>query len=196
MHIDGDGTTTEAGTGLRIAVGVAAIGFTAIYFVSDLIEVGQGDFSTFRLVLTYIGEAGIPFFLLGLYAVQRGRIGVVGFFGALAYAYAYVFFTSTVVYALIARTRNWAALTEAFGVWMTIHGAILVLGGLCFGWGVMRAQVLPRWTGACLMIGVVLVAAASGQSNIVRTAAAAVPALAFTGMGVAALRALVTPTPG
>lgn len=175
-------------SGLRTLVGLAAVGFSAVYFISDLIELAQGDFSTFRLSLTYIGEAGLPLFVLGLYAVQRPRIGRLGLAGALAYAYAYVFFTSTVVYALAAGTRNWHDLNHVFGAWMTLHGAVLVLGGLAFGTAVMQAAVLPRWTGACLMVGVVLVAAASGMSNLPRTIAAAGPAAAFIGMGVALLR--------
>jgi hypothetical protein len=66
-------------------VGLVAVAFTAVYFISDLIEVAQGGFSTFRLALTYAGEAAIPFFVIGLYAVQRPRIGRLGFLGAIAY---------------------------------------------------------------------------------------------------------------
>ena len=56
-----------------------------------------------------------------------------------------------------------------------------------FGLAVVRARVLPRWTGVCLMAGVVLVAAASGLPDIARTVAAAVPDAAFIGMGFALL---------
>src|SRR3984893_4513743 len=128
-------------TGLLLLVGLAAVGFTAVYLISDLIEVAQGGFSTFRLSLTYAGEAAIPLFVIGLYAVQRPRIGRLGLFGAVAYAYSYVFFTSTVVYALAAGTSNWKALGAAFGVWMTVHGFIMVVGGLAFGLAVVRAGV-------------------------------------------------------
>lgn len=134
-------------------MGLAAVGFTAVYLISDLIEVAQGGFSTFRLSLTYAGEAAIPLFVIGLYAVQRPRIGRLGFFGAVAYAYSYVFFTSTVVYALIAWTPNYTALVKVFGAWMTVHGLIMLVGGLAFGLAVVRAGVLPRWTGVCLMAG-------------------------------------------
>ena len=176
-----------APTDLARLVGLATVGFTVVYFVSDLIEVAQGNFSTARLVLTYLGEAAIPLFVLGLYAAQRPRIGRLGLFGAVAYAYAYVFFTSTVIYALIAGTANYKALSKVFGAWMTVHGIILLVGGLTFGMAVASSRVFPRWTGWCLMIGVVFVVAASGQSNVVRTLAAAVPATAFTGMGLALL---------
>jgi hypothetical protein len=99
-----------------------------------------------------------------------------------------VFFTTTVVYALAAKTPNWTALGKVFGGWMTVHGLIMFVGGLMFGLAVIRAAVLPRWTGECLMVGVVLVVAASGMPNIARTVAAAVPAAAFMGMGWALLK--------
>jgi hypothetical protein len=52
----------------RVLVGVAAVVFPLLYFVSDVIETVHGDFSTFRLVLTYLGESAIPLFVLGLLA--------------------------------------------------------------------------------------------------------------------------------
>jgi hypothetical protein len=178
---------------LPLVVGLAAIAFTALYLISDLIEVAQGGFSTFRLSLTYAGEAAIPLFVLGLYAVQRPRIGRLGIAGAVAYAYAYVFFSSTVVYALIAATPNYQDLTKVFGAWMTVHGLIMLAGGLAFGLAVARAGVLPRWTGIVLMAGVILVVADAGLPNLARTVAAAVPDAAFIGMGLALLRGRLKP---
>ncbi|TVZ02910.1 hypothetical protein EAS64_20760 [Trebonia kvetii] len=179
---------------LPLVVGLAAIAFTALYLISDLVEVAQGGFSTFRLSLTYAGEAAIPLFVLGLYAVQRPRIGRLGLAGAVAYAYSYVFFTSTVVYALIARTPNYKAMTTVFGAWLTVHGLIMLAGGLAFGLAVARAGVLPCWTGIVLMAGVILVAAAAGLPNLARTVAAAVPDAAFIGMGLALLRGRLKPS--
>jgi hypothetical protein len=92
-----------------------------------------------------------------------------------------------VVYALIAGTPNYAALVKVFGAWMTVHGLIMLAGGLAFGLAVVRAGVLPRWTGVCLMAGVVLVVAVSGLPNVARTVAAVVPGTAFIGMGLALL---------
>ena len=94
---------------LVMLVGLAAVVFPIVYFVADLVEVAQGNFSTARLVLAFIGESAIPLFVVGLYAVQRPRIGRLGY-GAFAYAYSFVFFTSTVVYALAAEVvaqRSW-----------------------------------------------------------------------------------------
>jgi hypothetical protein len=51
------------------------------------------------------------------------RIGRLGLCGALAYAYSLAFFaSSTVVYALAAGRKNWAAITHVFGGWLTVHG--------------------------------------------------------------------------
>jgi hypothetical protein len=169
-------------------VGIAAVVFPLIYFVADLVEVAQGNFSTARLVLAFIGESPIPLFVVGLYAVQRPRIGRLGY-GAFAYAYSFVFFTSTVVFALAAGSKNWKAVTDTFDGWCTVFGAIMVVGGIAFGAAVIKAATLPRWTGICLMVGVVLVAVTAGASNAVRTTAAALPDAAFIGMGVALLRA-------
>lgn len=183
-HLRGRG---DSARGLALAVGSAAISFSLVYLLSDIIEVAQGGFSTVRLALTYAAEAAIPFFVLGLYAVQRPSIGRIGLVGALAYAYSYVFFTSTVVYALVAGTPNYRALSTIFGAWMVIHGLVMVVGGLMFGFAVARAGLLPQWTGWCLMLGVVLVAAASGLPSIARTVAEALPVAAFVGMGFALL---------
>jgi hypothetical protein len=173
---------------LAMPVGLLAIGFSVIYLASDILEAGQGHFSTVRLALTYSSEAAIPLFVLGLYAGQRPRIGRLGLFGAAAYAYSYVFFASTVVYALIAHTPDYRGVTTVFGSWMVIHGLIMLIGGIAFGVAVVRARVFPRWTGGCLVVGVVLVAAASEFSSVARTVAEALPAAAFIGMGSALCR--------
>ncbi|MCU1618164.1 MAG: conserved rane protein of unknown function [Modestobacter sp.] len=167
---------------------MVAIVFSVLYLASDILEVGQGHFSVVRLTLTYAGEAAIPLFVLGLYTGQRPRIGRLGLFGAAAYAYSYVFFTSTVVYALVAHTPDYQGVTTAFGSWMVVHGLIMLIGGVAFGIAVVRARVFPTWTGGCLAVGVVLVAAASGLPTVARTIAEAVPAAAFIGMGSALLR--------
>lgn len=147
----------------------------------------QGEFTDVRLVMTYAGEATLPLFVLGLYSVQRPYIGRLGLVGAVAYAYAYVFFTSTVVYALVSGTRNYDDLATRFGASMVVHGAVLVVGGVALGVAVLRAGVLPRWTGFCLIVGVIAVAAVSGLPNVAGTLAAALPAAAFIGMGCALL---------
>ena len=169
-------------------VGASAIGFSTSYIVSDLIELAQGGFSPVQLALTYAAEATLPLFVIGLYAVQRPRIGWWGLVGAVAYAYSFIGFTATVVYSMVERTPDWVALTERMGAWFLVHGAVMVAAGICFGLAVVRADVLPRWTGYTLIVGVCLVAATTTFPDPVRVAAATVRAAAFIGMGVALLR--------
>jgi hypothetical protein len=44
---------------LATLAGITAVVFLLVYFASELMEVAQGNFSTARLALAYIGEAGI-----------------------------------------------------------------------------------------------------------------------------------------
>jgi hypothetical protein len=174
--------------GLALLIGATAVAFSALYLVSDLIELFQGGFSTLQLSITYAAEAAIPLFVLGLYALQRPRIGRLGLVAALVYAYTFVFFTSTVVYALVDHTRDWDALTNRFGAWITVHSALMVIAGIAFGVAVVRARVLPRWTGAALIGGMLLMTVATALPDAAQTAAAGVRDLAFAGMGAALLR--------
>ena len=170
-------------------IGLAALVFSALYFLSDVVEAMQGGFSDGQLWLTLVAEAAIPVFVIGLYLVQRPAIGGLGLVSAAAYAYAYVFFTGTVVYALVEGTADYDALSDDLGAAMTIHGAIMLLAGLGFGYAVIRARVLPAWTGAALMVGVVLVALTQGTAEGVQLIAAGIRDLGFAGMGAALLRA-------
>jgi hypothetical protein len=180
--------TLFASQSLALLTGCVTLAFSALYFVSDLIELLQGGFSTGQLSLTYAAEAAIPLFVLGLYALQRPWIGRLGLVAALAYAYTFVFFTGTVFYALIDNTSDWNALTSRFGAWVTVHSAVMVVAGIAFGVAVVRARVLPRWTGAALILGMILMTVATALPDVAQTAAAGVRDLAFAGMGLALVR--------
>src|SRR5512133_626318 len=168
-------------------IGVAAVMFSALYLLSDLIELAQGGFSTAQLALTYISEAAIPLFLIGIYAAQRPSIGRLGLLGAVGYSYTFVFFTSTVVFALVQHTSDWSALKNQMGGWIAVHSVLMVVTGLLFGYAVVRAGVLPRWTGALLMLGMLSMVVATALPEVAQTGAAAIRDSAFAGMGAALL---------
>lgn len=168
----------------RALAGGAAVVFSVAYFASDLLEALSGGFTTGQLWLTLVAEAALPAFVLGLASAQRlGRLGRLS-----AYAYAYVFFTGTVIYALVERTPDFDALDRALSPWMTLHGAVMLLAGLGFGLATARGGVLPRWTGLTLMTGVVLVSFSQGLPGVVQLVGAGVRDLGFAGMGAALLR--------
>jgi hypothetical protein len=176
-------THPRAGT-----IGLIAVAFSALYLVSDVIEALQGGFSDGQLWLTLLSEAAIPVIVIGLYRAQRPHIGRLGRLSAIAYAYSYVYFTGSVIFALLNKTNDYGALSHALAPWMTIHGAIMVLAGLGFGVAAFRAGVIPRWTGVALMVGVVLVALSQSLPDGAQVFAAAVRDLGFAGMGAALLR--------
>jgi hypothetical protein len=165
------------------ALGVAAVVFSVLYFASDVWEAVQGGFSAPQLWLTLVAEAAIPAVVVGLYLAQRPRIARHAAVAAGAYAYAYVFFTATVVVALVRGTPDYATLSEQLGAWMTVHGAIMLVAGVWFGYAVVRAEVLPRWAGVALALGVVAVAASQGAPEGVQLVAAGLRDVGFAGMG-------------
>jgi hypothetical protein len=179
--------TSHRTLGARRLLGAAAILFSGLYLLSDVVEAAQGGFTDAQLWLTLVAEAAIPVLVVGLWLVQRPRIGRAGAAGAVAYAVAYVLFTGSVVYALVDATPDYAALTDDLGALMTIPGVVMVLGGLAFGAATSRAGVLPPWTGVTLAAGVVLVAATQGAPEGVQVLATAVRDVAFAGMGAALL---------
>lgn len=183
----GEKTPEKRRASIAQLTGFAALSFSALYFLSDVIEALQGGFSVPQLLLTLVAEAAIPFLVIGLYVVQRPRIGRLGLISAFAYAYAFVFFTGTVVYALVNGTKDYSALSDDLGALMTAHGAIMVFAGIGFGVALIRAHVLPAWTGVALGAGVVLVAATQTAPEGAQLAAAAIRDIAFAGMGYALL---------
>jgi hypothetical protein len=141
-----------------------------------------------QLWLTLIAEAAVPVFVVGLAVVQRPQIGRAGERSALAYAYSYVFFTGTVVYALVNHTKDYATLNDHLGFLMVVHGAVMLFAGVGFGYAVLRARLLPTWSAIALMVGVILVAAAQNLPEYAQLAAAGARALGLAGMGTGLLR--------
>lgn len=172
---------------LSLGVGLAALLFSILYLVSDVMELAQAGFSPVQLTLTLAADAAIPFFVVGLYLLQRPRIGRLGLTGTILYAYTFAFFTGTVVFALMNSTKNWDVLFDQLGTWITIHGSLMIVAGVLLGTAVARAGVFPRWTGWTLVAGVVLIAASTGLPPFAQTASAAVRDLAFAGMGASLL---------
>lgn len=169
-------------------LGLLTLVASVLYFGSDVVEALQGGFSAGQLWLTLLAEAAIPIFVIGLAAAQRPRLGRLGVLAAVGYAYSYVVFTGTVVYALVNDTKNYEELTDQLGAVMTVHGAVMVVAGLGFGHAVLRARTLPAWTALALMAGVVLVAVTQTLPEGAQLAAAGVRDLGFAGMGAAMLR--------
>jgi hypothetical protein len=178
------------GRDLRIVVGAAAILFSALYVLSDLMELAAGELYTAQLWVTYLGEAAIPFFVVGLNAVQQPRGGWMSLTGSVLYGAAFVGFSATVLYPLVTGERDPDVVFDDFGAIYDANLGLVAIGGTLFGLSVWRAGVFPRWTGAALLAGLALTALLVGLDapEGVQTTGTAVRGLAFAGMGAHCLR--------
>jgi hypothetical protein len=177
-------------TGQRVLIGLGAIFSSVLYVASDVIELVAGELSTGQLVVTYLAEALIPLFILGLHSVQHPDGGWPSLLGALLYGFAFVGFSATVLYPLVTGTRDADAVFDDFGAIYTVHAVLALIGGVLFAAGVRRARVFPSWTAYTLGAGLLLTAVfvLLGLSEEVQTLGTAVRSVAFAGMGIVCLR--------
>ncbi len=83
--------------------------------------------------------------------MQHLRGGWLSLVGAVSYGAAFTFFAGTAMYALVRKTSDYATMVGELGSLHMVHGVLMVVGGLLVGVAVVRAGVLPRWTGDCMM---------------------------------------------
>ena len=81
---------------------------------------------------------------VGIYAVHETKPGAAGLIGALLYGAAFTYFAYTTLYALNEHVANYELLWQRLGGLYTTHGTLMVVGGLLFGWSMLRAGWLPR----------------------------------------------------
>lgn len=179
-------TTGQATEGLSLVVGLLTLLSSALYFLSDLVELGQGGFSTVQLALTLLAEAAIPFFVVGLYLVQRPRIGTLGFAGTVFYAYSFVLHGHRCVRPRqqdeeLGRPRRSAGPVDDHP--RSPDGPRRV----GFRAGSRPRRSAPPVDGTALMTGAVLLAVSSGLPDFAQTASAGVRDLAFASMGASLL---------
>ncbi len=139
--------------GLTLAIATAAILAPALHILSDVIEWWTGGFSTLQLSLGFVAFLAVPFFMVGLYAVQRPRVGALALVGAVLYGASFIYFEHTTLYALAESTSDYAALWAKLGTLYTLHGGVMVVGAFLFGTATLRAGVLPRWTALVFLAG-------------------------------------------
>jgi len=161
-----------------------------LHVLSDLMEVFSGGFSAWQLWINYVSFLVLPFLVVGLHVAQHARGGWPSLTGALLYGSSFVYFAGATQYALVRKIPDYEALLAELGPIYWIHGALMVLGGFLFGWAVLRARVFPRWTGALLVIGVLLnlLVGFLPVPDIAQVLGSVLRNAALIGMGVALLR--------
>ena len=175
---------------LPLIIGWIAIISPLLHILSDLLEVFGGGYAASQLWINYLAFLPIPWLMIGLYAFQRPRSSWMSLTGAGFYGTSFIFFAGTTLYALVSKTANYSTLLDELGSIYTFHGGLMVAGGILFGVAVIKARVLPRWTGWLLIIGVSLnllfrLLAFPDLSQIIGSI---VRNIAFVGMGLAILQ--------
>lgn len=136
---------------LRRIIAVTAIIAPLLHLISDILEWQIGGFSQTQLLVNYAGFLPMPFLFIGLYAVQRPKIGWIGLAGAIIYSIAFIYFAHTTLYALEESVMNYELLWNRLGAIYTFHGGLMIFGGLLFGFSSLKAGILWR-TGMILFI--------------------------------------------
>lgn len=179
-----------SGKAFRLLIGMTTLIASAMYILSDLIELISGGFTEIQLYITYVAFVAIPFFLIGLHAIQLPQTGWLSLLGGLAYGTSFIFYASTAIYALVNQTNDYTKLVEELGSLYIFHGTLLVIGGLLFGIAVIKAGVLPKWTGYLLLVGVAtsFLLNALSMPALSQVFGSTLRNIAFIGMAISILR--------
>jgi len=174
---------------LRVVVGVAAIAAPILHSVTDAMEWYQQGFSQPQLWLNYVAFLPMPWLLLGIYSVCDEELGATALVGALLYGIAFTYFAYTTLFALASHTPTYEALWQQLGPAYTVHGALMVVGGLLFTGAALRVRGLPMpavWLfGAGLLVNLAL--ALVPAPDIFQTVGTAIRNAGLVGMGYAIL---------
>jgi hypothetical protein len=176
-------------TTFEVVVGVAAITAPIVHSLSDAIECLQGGFSGGQLWLSYVAFLVFSWLLLGIYVAHKKRPDSAGLIGALLYGVAFTYFAHTALVGLAERTPTYEALWQRLGPTYTVHGALMVIGGLLFSWSVLRAGWLPRSAIVLFASGLLvnLILAFTSAPEILQTIGTAFRNLGLVWMGIAIL---------
>jgi hypothetical protein len=173
---------------LKTVIAIVAIVAPALHLLSDMMEWFAG-FSPAQLWINYAAFVLMPFMIVGLYAVQRPRIGWSGLAGAVLYGISFIYFTHTTLYAIEGSVADYETLWNKLGVVYTIHGGLMIAGGLLFGLSSLKAKILPRWAVILFLAGIVmnLILGLLPLPDILQTIGSALRNFGLMGMGMGLL---------
>lgn len=176
-------------TALERTVGLAAVLAPALHSVTDLMEWLHGGFSAIQLWLNYLAFLPMAWMLLGLYVVLRPRGHALALAGALLYGVAFTYFAHTTLFALATRAATYEALWDALGTLYTVHGALMVGGGLLFAGAGLHSGWTPRWALGLFAAGLAvnLLLALLPAPDILQTVGSGLRNLGLMGLGWAVL---------
>jgi hypothetical protein len=177
--------STPSSDVLRLAVGVVALVAPILHSITDAMEWYQSGFSNGQLWLNNVSFVPMSWLLLGIYAVHDPRPSTTGLVGAILYGGAFTYFAHTTLLALDERVPTYELLWQRLGGIYTIHGALMVLGGLLFCWSTLRARWLPKHSILLFLFGLStnLILSLLPAPAVLQTIGSAVRNLGLVAMG-------------
>ncbi|SUS05891.1 putative membrane protein [uncultured Defluviicoccus sp.] len=174
---------------LRTVVGAAAIVAPVLHCTTDAMEWLQGGFSRWQLWLNYCAFLPMPWLLLGVYAVRARQLATTALVGALLYGAAFTYFASTTLFALQMQVSDYEVLWQQLSSLYTVHGAVMVAGGLLFSWAAWQGRAVPRPAVALFAAGLLvnLGLAVVPAPDLLQTAGTAIRNAGIVWMGCALL---------
>ena len=146
-------------------------------------------------MLGLIAAVLVPLCLVGLYARQVEKIGILGLLGFLLASFGSILFASlqfeeTIAWPVLAiqapallDVQGPLISNQAFSTIYLIMGLLYIVGFILFGIATMRAGVLTRWGALLLIISAPLFGAGLFVPVFVRTIGAVLYAVGFAWLG-------------
>ncbi|MGE3466503.1 MAG: hypothetical protein AB7J13_06175 [Pyrinomonadaceae bacterium] len=137
-------------------IGVVSIIAPGLHWISDVLEWVNGGFTYHQLLINYFAFVAMPFLIVGLCFVQRNSLQWYGLFGAVLYGVSFIYFSHTTLVALENSTARYSDLWQQLGTVYTLHGGLMISGGLLFGLDSLRIRILSRSGLAIFVFGLLL----------------------------------------
>lgn len=116
----------------------------------------QHGFSAPQLWLNYVAFLPMAWLLLGIHALHESRPSAIGLIGAILYGAAFTYFAHSTMFAISEHISSYDLLWSRLGITYTVHGALMVTGGLLFALSAWRASRLPKLSIAMFAAGLVV----------------------------------------
>ncbi len=141
---------------IRNLLGTAAVAAPLLHAASDVLEWRYGGFSSLQLYTNLAGFLPMPLMILGLYWLERRRLGELGFAGALLYAVAFVYFTYSTIYSIYFHVPDYEDLWHRLGWVYTLAGGFMVVGGSMFVAAAWKNRAYSRISLALFGLGLLI----------------------------------------
>jgi len=125
-------------------IGITSILAPGLHLLSDILEWINDGFTSAQLLINYVAFLAIPFLIVGLCYVQRETLHWYGLVGSVIYGVSFIYFAHSTLVAFENSVPTYDRLWTQLGPMYTLHGAFMVVGGLLFGLGSLRARIISR----------------------------------------------------